>query len=421
MNTAPAAERPWIVRLLAQTARDLGYLIPLLPIAVATFAASTTAVATSISLVIVWVGVPLGIATLWMARGFAVLERVRLGWLGKGAIIGDYKPLDPNASTWAKAFHAFTDLQMWKDLLHSLVTFPVAVASWTITAVWLGIAGTGLTGWAWDGWIDTGSGTDNAFLNWLESLGGQLTLGTLALLTLPWIVRGLAIMHRAIGRGLLGTDEESRLRDRVSRLETQRGAAATAEADALRRIERDLHDGPQQQLIRLQMDAQLAERKVEEDPEAAREALRGIRAQSAEILAELRALTRGFAPPLLAERGLAAAIESLADRSTVPVSVEVEAPAGLGAAAETAAYFVVSEGLANVAKHAGASAAAVRVLAEGQELIASVADDGRGGASIAKGHGLAGLAERVEGAGGTLTVDDAPAGGTVLVARLPLA
>ncbi len=206
----------------------------------------------------------------------------------------------------------------------------------------------------------------------------------------------------------------------MGRLEDARSAAAAAEATSLRRLERDLHDGPQQRLVRLSMEISAAQRALASKPEKAQELLASANALTAEALAELRALTRGIAPPLLAERGLRAAIESLADRSTVPVAVTWSGTTKLTLGVETAAYFTVAEALANVAKHAGARSASVAVVVRKDALAVTIKDDGKGGAHQAKGHGLAGLAERIEGAGGTLAVSDAEGGGTAVEVTLPL-
>ncbi len=400
--------------------RDLGYLLPLLPIATVAFTVVFSLLATSISLVIIWVGVPLMVATLWIARGFANAERARLGALGHGPLVAVYSRADAEASRMRRLFAPLRDGRMWLDVLHAIVVFPVAVASWSITIAWTSAALAGTTSFIWERYLPEQESTGVGILDWLNSVAGQVTIGVVALVTLPVVVRGLALMHLAMGRGLLVTSEERRLREEVARLEGARGAAAAAEASALRRIERDLHDGPQQRLIRLQMDAERAERQLADNPEAARASLAEIRGQAAETLAELRAMTRGFAPPLLTERGLVAAVESLAERSTIPVDLDARVPADLSASVEGAAYFVVSEALANAAKHSGASAVAVSVVSDGADLVVVVADNGSGGAHLAKGHGLAGLADRVAGAGGTLTVADAPTGGTLLTARVPV-
>ncbi|MFV0286803.1 MAG: sensor histidine kinase [Demequina sp.] len=420
MTMNPPVQRSWLAREAAQVGRDLGYLLPLLPIATAAFTVVLTLLLTSLSLVIVWVGVPLAVVTLWTARGFAATERARLGALGRGPLVAVYAQPAVNASRMRRSFAPLRDGRMWLDVLHAIVVFPVAVVSWCVTIVWASAALGGTTSFIWERYLPEQEPTGVDILDWLNSVSGQVTIGVVALVTLPFVVRGLALIHLAIGRGLLATSEERRLREEVARLEGARGAAAAAEASALRRIERDLHDGPQQRLIRLQMDAERAERQLADDPDAARVSLAEIRGQAAETLAELRAMTRGFAPPLLTERGLVAAVESLAERSTIPVELDLQVSVEPSALAESTAYFVVSEALANAAKHSGASAIAASVTVDGDDLVVVVMDNGSGGAHLAKGHGLAGLTDRVAGAGGTLWVADASSGGTVLTARVPV-
>ena len=191
-----------------------------------------------------------------------------------------------------------------------------------------------------------------------------------------------------------------------------------AEAQTLRRLERDLHDGPQQRLVRLGMDISAAQRRMDDDPTQARALLDEAWQQSQDALAEIRTLSRGIAPPILAEQGLPAAITALAARGTVPTSVDVE-PVELSDAAQNAAYFVVAEALANMEKHSRATSASVEVRGLGALAVVNVTDNGVGGASLAKGHGLAGLADRLRGVDGTLTVSSPAGGPTQLTATLP--
>lgn len=236
-------------------------------------------------------------------------------------------------------------------------------------------------------------------------------------------MRWCANLHAGLASLLLTGASRRALEAQVSDLTARREAAAAAETAALRRLERDIHDGPQQRLVRLGMDLSAAERRLADDPEAAARLLAEARAQAAETLAELRALSRGIAPPILADRGLAAAVATLAARSPVPTTVDVELAERPAPPVESAAYFVVSEALANVAKHARAGTAVVRArLVEtpgGRALEVEVADDGVGGAAVAKGHGLAGLADRVAGLGGELTVSSPDGGPTLVRATLP--
>lgn len=243
-------------------------------------------------------------------------------------------------------------------------------------------------------------------------------LGGLIVVTAPFVMRGLVRLQAGIARGLLD-DETSALREQVSQLATSRAAAGEAEAHTLRRLERDLHDGPQQRLVRLGMDISAAERRIDSNPDEARTMLRSAFEQSQEALAEIRTLSRGIAPPILSEQGLPAAITALAARSGVPTTVDVdEVP--LSDAAQNAAYFVTAEALTNMAKHSRAKNCWVELRQLGAIAVITVTDDGVGGASMAKGHGLAGLAERLRGVDGTLAVSSPPGGPTHLTATIPL-
>jgi signal transduction histidine kinase len=209
----------------------------------------------------------------------------------------------------------------------------------------------------------------------------------------------------------------------IGRLSEGRDAAVAAEAVALRRLERDIHDGPQQRLVRLSMDLHRAQRMIDSDPDGARSTLAEAATMTRETLEELRALSRGIAPPVLADRGLAAALAAVAARSPVPVELAVGLPEGqrLAPAVENSAYFLVSEALANVAKHSDATVARVSVVREDGRLRVEVEDDGQGGAVLAPGHGLAGLADRLFAVDGVLVVDSPRGGPTRLIGELPCA
>jgi len=250
-------------------------------------------------------------------------------------------------------------------------------------------------------------------------LAGDVVLygvtGVIFLFTLPFVTRGLISLHWVAARGFLGSWQTDALRREVSELSESRAAAVAAEDRELRRLERDIHDGPQQQLIRLRMDIAAAQRRLREDPDATNRLLdeAGTRAQDA--LDELRALSRGFAPPILQDRGLAAALDSLAARSVVPVHVvnrlgERTVPSEV----ERNLYFVAAELLTNVAKHASATSALLEATVDGSSLVLTVADDGRGGATQ-DGHGLAGIRERVTAMRGTTQLTSGPAGTTVRI------
>jgi signal transduction histidine kinase len=207
--------------------------------------------------------------------------------------------------------------------------------------------------------------------------------------------------------------------DAREELAASRARIVEASYEARRRIERDLHDGAQQRLVSLALDLRRVESEVGRSPEDTAAQLVEARTKLDEALAELRELARGIHPAVLTDRGLGPAVESLASRSPVPVAVEVSLPSRLPASLEAAAYFLVSEALANVAKYAGAGCVDVRISQVDGNARVLVADDGAGGADPAAGSGLRGLRDRVEALGGTLAVESPSGGGTTVSAELP--
>ena len=202
-------------------------------------------------------------------------------------------------------------------------------------------------------------------------------------------------------------------------LRASRARLVRAEETARRGLERNLHDGAQQRLVALSVALRLAESRLDTDPGAARELLTRAQTELAQALEELRELARGIHPAVLTDRGLRAALETLAARAPFPV--ELEAPSErLSADVEAAAYYVVAESLTNVAKYSRATAARVTVDRFDGALVVTVTDDGIGGADPDQGSGLRGLADRVAVLEGTLEVDSPPSGGTTIRAELPL-
>jgi len=208
------------------------------------------------------------------------------------------------------------------------------------------------------------------------------------------------------------------LRERISTLETSRAGAVDVQEAELRRIERDLHDGAQARLVALGMSLGMAEQKLASEPQAAAELLADARAGAGEALRELRDLARGIHPPVLADRGLDAAVRALAAGSPIAVSVSATVPERPKPPVESAAYFVVAEALANAGKHAQARRVDVRIERAGSVLSVEVRDDGVGGAEET-GGGLSGLRRRVEALDGKLTVISPPGGPTTIRAELP--
>jgi signal transduction histidine kinase len=368
-------------------------------------------------------------------RWLADLERWRIAKVrspAPGAAAAGRRPRSKDKA-------AVSDPALWLDVAHAVVVFPVALVTSVVTALWwfvgVGAATSALRGGNTSGSLRpmtlyAGSAQSHIALSLgLTSPPERLAFGTvvglLLLFTLPLVTRACLAAQTGLGQALLS--DASALHRRISGLEQERDtaraqtvAAVTAEAAALRRLERDIHDGPQQRLVRLMMELGRAQHHFDSRPEAVRKALADAIVQTQEALDELRALSRGIAPPVLVDRGLRAALTALAARSTVPVELDADLlDRRLDAAVETAAYFVIAEALTNVAKHSHAHRCEIGLRHTAGTLRAWVTDDGVGGAALDKGSGLRGLDDRLHAAGGRLRVTSPYGGPTTITAELP--
>ena len=418
--------RPWAERRAwdgwaTRSAHRFCYLLSGLPIAIASFAVLVTGFAVSVSLLVIVVGIPVAVGTLGAARLFAAAERAH------ARLVGVELPTParlPDLKRFRAWWRWLRDPQLWLEFLHGLLVFPIAVTTFCLSLCWLVGGLGGVTFWFWSQWLPKRQPGDHdlpQLLHWNISPSAlNLILGVVVLLLWPALLRACVAAQIGLARALLGNQRLRHLQDRVETLTLSRAAAVQAEAHALRGLERDIHDGPQQRLVRLGMDLSVAERRLSDDPEAVRELLADARAQTAEALAELRALSRGIAPPILADRGLAAALASVVATNPLPVEL---ATVGLeprpAPVVESAAYFVVTEALANAAKHSAARHVQVRVARLRDTLSVEVEDDGVGGAHPGKGHGLAGLAARLGAVDGRLDVVSPAGGPTRLRAEIP--
>jgi signal transduction histidine kinase len=234
-----------------------------------------------------------------------------------------------------------------------------------------------------------------------------------------WPLLGLAVAAAVRSAVLyLGPPDHAALTERIETLTTTRAGAVDQQEAELRRIERDLHDGAQARLVALGMSIGMAEQKMATDPEGAREMLAEARQGAGQALKELRDLARGIHPPVLADRGLEAAITALADASPLRVKVHAEVPERPSPPVESAAYFVVAEALANAGKHSQAQRVDIRIVRDEDVLTVEVSDDGKGGADP-EGAGLSGLRRRVEALDGKLRVASPPGGPTLVRADMP--
>jgi signal transduction histidine kinase len=320
-----------------------------------------------------------------------------------------------------------------------------ALCGFVVTLIW-GLTG---LGYFWPMWVWFGLGVPLALHatvrhTWRAvapgrtraiAMHGSLAALTGAVLLTIWVLSGGGTFWPAwpilgLGVGLavhamiLGLIDrlnpgprEQALVERVDELARTRRGALDVQAAELRRIERDLHDGAQARLVALTMQLGRAEEKLEDQPELA-DLVRQARSEASTAIAELRDLARGIAPPVLADRGLVAAVEALGRRAAIPVTVDAFVSRRPPPVVETAAYFVVAESLTNVAKHAGGAAAQVTLVQNDGKLLIDVTDEGPGGADPS-GGGLSGLRGRVEALDGTLRIASPAGRGTRIQAELP--
>jgi signal transduction histidine kinase len=400
-------------------ARDSGYLLLAFPFGLVAFTVVSIGLALGTALVMLWVGLPLLAATLAAAHGLAELDLLRLAAAGRD-LRGQRRALPPPARhggpqwlIWARWMLApLRDPMRWREAVYCLLALVIGTVTWSITMILWVTAVAGLTSALWEPFAGAlGPGPEGQ--NLAELLGwnapDQLVdtvLGLAAVALLPGVSRGLTALHALVARALL-VPGRMMLAKRVAELERSRERASAAEAQSLRRLERDIHDGPQQRLVRLSMDLAAAQRRLEGgDVGAAQDLLADARGMTDQAIAELRGLSRGIAPPILMDRGLAAALSAVAAGQSTPVRLIIEPPNAprLPEAQETALYFAASELLANVAKHSGAASVdVVLAVPSGAEFATlTVSDSGRGGAVFIPGHGLAGLRDRLAGVDGTI-------------------
>ncbi|CAL9537091.1 hypothetical protein SUDANB108_04183 [Streptomyces sp. enrichment culture] len=414
---APVEGRTW---------RELGYVLLSLPVGILVFTYAVTMVSLGVGLLVTFLGVPVLAAALAGCRGIGALERARARAL-LDLDVAEPEPL----RTKGRGVLAWTGAVLksgssWRALLYSVLHLPWAMVSFVVSVnVWA--LGWGLLTyplWFWvlpvyagqDGMQLYGDETHRIYLDNPFEITVTALVGLLFTIATPWIVRALTMVDRLLVHGLLGP---SRLASRVVELESDRGVVVDTAAADLRRIERDLHDGAQARLVALAMDLGLAKEKLQEDPEAARRMVDEAHGEVKTALQELRDLARGIHPAVLTDRGLDAALSSVASRCTVPVQVEVDLAERPAPAIEGIAYFTVSELLQNISKHSRATWAGVEVWRTENRLMLQVVDNGEGGAEISQGSGLAGLAERLDAVDGILVIDSPAGGPTRVTAELP--
>lgn len=404
--------------ILGTFGRDLAYQVLALPASILAFTVVVSGVTVAMTALGIIIGFPLIGAVFAVVRWNARVERRRAALTLHEPVREAYRPRTGNILRRLRIVCG--DPQTWKDLAWLIFVGSAGfVVSLTLIVAWGTVLGTlFLPAWYWSLPEPAQFG-----LFEVDSLGTAFLAADIAVVAVPVLYvlqRWITVGEVKLGRVLLSPSREAALRARVEELAATRAGVVDAAAAELHRIERDLHDGAQARLVALALDLGMAEERFERDPQGALELVGEAREEAKRALAELRDLARGIRPSMLAERGLGPALTALAARSPVPAGVDLDIPRGCPAPIENAAWFVVSEALANAGKYSGASRVVVTVRGEDGKLIVEVADDGVGGADP-DGGGLTGLRRRVEALDGALEVFSPPDGPTTIRAELPCA
>ncbi|GHB06947.1 sensor histidine kinase [Streptomyces chryseus] len=364
------------------TWKEIAHLLLNLPTAVFGFVFTVVLLLLGCGLSVTVIGLPLLTVGLLAARRLGAVERARARAL-LGVYVDEPSPAAAGGrggGVFARLWARVKDPVGWRAALYAFVRLPWGVLTFAVT------------------------------------LAGLVVLWPV----LPYLARAMANVDRAMVRGLLCPSGE--LERRIAELESDRGVVVDTAAADLRRIERDLHDGAQARLVALAMGLGMAREKLTgdfKDPVAAAAMVDEAHGEVKLALQELRDLARGIHPAVLTDRGLDAALSAIASRCTAPVRVTVDLAARPAEAIEGIAYFTVSELLQNVSKHSGARSASVDVWRSGDRLLIQVRDDGRGGARLDGGTGMAGLADRLGAVDGLLALDSPEGGPTTVTAELP--
>jgi signal transduction histidine kinase len=408
----------WVGRPLL----ELAYVALGMFFGIVTFTVTITGLALSIGLLPAFLlGVPVLAATVYLVHGMAIMERSRAMLFMDVDLPARPMPHKPGQG-WLRRFLALTvSPEFWKEVSYCLLLLPLGVISSALVVSFWSVAVAGLLFPAYVGLLPGDEAI--TWLHWSNGLeiAGAVVTGLVFVLLARVLTTGLAAAHVALAAALLTPSQNDALRAQVSQLTETRARVVDAADSERRRIERDLHDGAQQQLVSLAMNLGRAKAKFDSDPEGARELVDQAHQEAKDSITELRNVVRGVHPAVLTDRGLDAALSALAARSPVPVRIDVDVRERPSPTVEAVAYFVVSESLTNIARHSGATRAAVHIERDRDRLLVSVSDDGHGGATENPGGGLAGLRDRVAAVDGTFRLQSSPTGGTTVTVEVPCA
>jgi signal transduction histidine kinase len=375
--------------------RALGYVFVGLVTSYVLFGLAVAALATSYSLLFIYVGVPLTVVAFSAVRAMTAWERRGATWIGR--TIAE-RPLREVTGFGPRAFvRVSADPERWRLVgflfVNTIVSPLLFTAAFAVPGFVLG---------------------QMFSFNVFGGLVGVALAGAA-----PRIAIVVAQARANIVAWFLGPDELAGMRERVTTLSLQRQDILDAVAHERRRIERNLHDGVQQQLVAIGIDLGLASNHLDSDPERARALLAQAREKVQGSIGELRLLGRGLHPAILEDRGLDAALSAVVSGAPMPISVHIEPDLDLSTDVAETLYFVANEAVANVLKHAHARVASIHVATFGNIVRITIHDDGRGGADARLGSGLAGIRARVHGVDGRLTVTSPVGGPTTVIAEVP--
>jgi signal transduction histidine kinase len=405
-----------------RTYTRIAYLLVAGVFGVIEFTFLVTALSTGVGLAVTLIGIPILIASVYAWGWLAEIERRTIGALTGNHIASPYRPL-PERGWWERLRARLADPATWKDLTFLFLQFPFGLLSFivAVTVLSVGLSGLTLPLWYWA--VPDGADWTLFQLIDLDTLPEALAAALLGALVLWLGIPALGWLGRFYGayaEVLLGSNEDPAVTAAMTDLRDARSRIIEAADAERRRIERDLHDGAQQRLVALSLNLRMAEKRAAEGDPAAAELVRSAGEEANLALKELRDLARGIHPAMLTNRGLTAALDDLAARASVPVEIVAVPPQRLPDQVESTVYFLVSECLANVGKHAQATEATVAVTVVGDEVEVIVKDDGVGGADLSDGSGLQGLEDRVGALDGCVDIDSPAGAGTTVMATIPL-
>ena len=367
-----------------------------------------------------YVGIPLTVGANRLVYAVAGWERARAR-ITRGQEVPPLIPPPPAGSRVADARAALADLGLWRQFLYYVLLLPMAMVwigaiffAWSVPPVLIGLP------LYYTRFAASQAQLGPFVIDTMTKASVAAVIGGVFLLVVsPMAMRTASALDGRLARELLGRSETGALAERVTKLvESRQQVVDSVEAER-RRMERDLHDGAQQRLVSLAMTLGRAKNRMGEGDPIVRGLIEEAHSEAMQAIAEIRDLTRGLHPPVLTDRGLDAAISAVAARSPVPVQVRVAVDPRPSLTVESIAYFVVTEALTNVAKHAEAAQAWVTVERIANYLRIEVRDDGRGGANAETGGGIRGLGDRVGGVDGLITLVSPRGRGTVLIAEVP--